>query len=134
MKTLRIPVLADLEFVPAVLELSESQHADCRLRLVQLWSFSAQHGPGPHHPLAVAKACDATHSFVAALARCGWIDLDGDAVTIRRWEDVLEYVEPAPVVGDGETKADRRRRQVREAARRFRQRKKQRELDAQSPA
>jgi len=124
MNTLRIPVLADIEFAPAVLELNEAQHADARLRLVSLWSFAAQHGVGPHHPLAIAKACDSTHAFVDALDRCGWVDIEeGDAVTIRRWEDVLGYVEPAPVAS--ETKDERRRRQVREAQRRFRAKSKQ---------
>jgi len=123
MNTLRIPSLIDIEFEPAFLKLSEAQHTDARMHLVALWSFAALNGAGPHHPLAIAKACAATHSFVEALNRCGWVDVEGDAVTIRRWEDVLGYVEPVPVAS--ETKDERRRRQVREAQRRFRAKSKQ---------
>ena len=125
MNTLRIPALADIEFSPAVLELNDLRHTDTRLQLVALWSFAALHGAGPHHPLAIAKACDSTDAFVDALGRCGWVEFAGDAVMIRRWEDVLAYVEPAPAVT--ETKEERNRRLQRERTRRFRA--KHRQLD-----
>jgi len=126
MNLITMPTPSSLRMTSVSLELQAALGTDCRFGLINLWSLAVDHGNGPYRPLAVEIACEwrgPSGQFVEALIDADCLDRHADgSVSIRSWQDVIGYVEPAPV---NETTQERARRLARERLRRHRQSKKE---------
>ncbi len=112
MRCVTLPAWDELGRSPPVLTLGGLLTCDARPGLVALWSWSELHGGGPHLPAVVEQIAEwrgEAGALVSALVTTGWaVEVDG-SITLTPWRDLLT-----------ESRTERRKRQLREASRRYR--------------
>lgn len=112
MRFVTLPAWDELGRAPPVLTLGGLLTCDARPGLVALWSWSELHGGGPHLPAVVEQVAEwrgEAGVLVAALVATSWaVEVDG-SITLTPWRDLLT-----------ESRTERRKRQLREASRRYR--------------
>ena len=117
-----IPASHQLARLPQVLDLESRVRDECVHALIDLWSWTAEHGSGPHSTATIERVLrwrGDNGAFVRALVETGWVDDSGGGyVVVPTWQEALGYVDPAPV---DETAKDRARRLGRERVRRHRE-------------
>ena len=112
MRCVTLPAWDELGRSPPVLTLGGLLLCDARPGLVALWSWADAHGAGPHLPAVVEQVAEwrgEAGALVSALVTTGWaVEFDG-SVTLCPWIELLS-----------EDRTERRKRQLREASRRYR--------------
>lgn len=96
---------------PAAIALAKALgERDARVYLLDLWEWAAQHGsthPSDMAPHAFARAAfwhGDDQRFFDALHSTGWLNLDGDEVTILSWSEVVASLHIAQGLTDEQKK------------------------------
>lgn len=125
-QTLDVPV--EWRDAPAVILLKSHVGYDARLHLLDLWSWTVRHSPGPHAWAVLESAAlwrGPSGKLVEALAAAGWIAESPAGWTVLRWQDVLGKIPLAPADQAVAEVVERQRAAVRDRVRRYRERLKQ---------